>query len=105
MGSTGTVAAKLAGADGKTIYICGRTASGGIVAAKAVTPIMGMPGGSTNKDTSGRSGWTPRPNGLDRYLFSGIASPAEACAAAVSICWRNCAWHPDAVIMMDCYLR
>jgi hypothetical protein len=37
MGTTGAVAARLAGADGKTIYICGRTASGGIVAAKAIS--------------------------------------------------------------------
>ena len=33
MGTTATVAAKLAGADGRTIYICGLMARGGIVAA------------------------------------------------------------------------
>ena len=41
MGTTATVAAKLAGADGRTIYICGLMARGGIVAARASTPVTG----------------------------------------------------------------
>jgi hypothetical protein len=40
MGTTGTVAAKLAGADGKTISICGRTAIGSIAAARSTTPAV-----------------------------------------------------------------
>jgi hypothetical protein len=74
MGTTGTVAAKLAGADGKTIYICGRTARGSIAAARAITPVMGTRGGIIYPNT-GRP--TP-PNGLDRYPPGSIASPAEA---------------------------
>jgi hypothetical protein len=52
-GTSATVAAKLATADGKTIYICGRTASGGMVAARAITPVTGAHGGMrADKDTS-----------------------------------------------------
>jgi hypothetical protein len=101
MGTIGTVAAKLAGADGRTIYICGRTASGGIVAAKATTPVTGTRDGIIYPNT----GPPTPPNGLDRNPPSSIASPAEACAAAVSVCWRNRAEHSDAATMTDCYLR
>jgi hypothetical protein len=95
------LAARLAGADGKTIYICGRTASGGIVAAKAITLVTGTRDGIIYPNTD-----PPKPpNRLDRYPPSSIASPAEACAAAVSICCRNCAEHSDAATMTDCYLR
>ena len=67
----------------------------------AITPVMGTRGGIIYPNT-GRP--TP-PNGLDRYPPSSIASPAEACTAAVSACWRNCVRHSDAVKTTDCYLR
>ena len=66
-----------------------------------ITPAVGTRGGIIYPNT-GRP--TP-PNGLDRYPPGSIASPAEACAAAVSVCWRNCAEHSDAATMTDCYLR
>jgi len=70
MGTTGTVAAKLAGADGKTIYICGRTARGSIAAARATTPAVGTRGAIIYPNI-GRP--TP-PNGLDRYPPGSIAT-------------------------------
>jgi hypothetical protein len=102
MGTTATVAAKLAGADGRTIYICGLTARDGIVAARATTPVTGTRDGIIFPNTSRA---TP-PNPLDRHLSKQHRiAPAEACAAAVSICRRNCAEHSDAATMTDCYLR
>jgi hypothetical protein len=52
MGTTATVAAKLAGADGRTIYICGLTARDGIVAARATTPVTGTRDGIIFPNTS-----------------------------------------------------
>jgi hypothetical protein len=97
----GTTATKLAGADGKTICICGRTASGGIVAAKAITPVTGTRDGIIYPNT----GRPTTRNGLDRYPRGPIASPAEACATAGSVVGRNCAKHSDAATMTDCYFR
>jgi hypothetical protein len=100
-GSSCTTATKLAGADGKTICICGRTASGGIVAAKAITPVTGTRDGIIYPNT----GRPTTRNGLDRYPRGPIASPAEACATAGSVVGRNCAKHSDAATMTDCYFR
>ena len=79
MGTTATVAAKFAGADGRTIYICGLMARGGIVAARASTPVTGTRDGIIFPNTSRA---TP-PNPLDRHLSKQHRiAPAEACAAA-----------------------
>ena len=68
----------------------------------ASTPITGTRDGIIFPNTSRA---TP-PNPLDRHLSKQHRiAPAEACAAAVSICRRNCAEHSDAATMTDCYLR
>ena len=59
MGTTATVAAKLAGADGRTIYICGLMARGGIVAARASTPVTGTRDGIIFPNT--RPSHAPEP--------------------------------------------
>ncbi len=58
------LAAKLAITDGRIVCICARTANGGTVAARVITPATGMHGGILADKDSGSPRLARRPNGL-----------------------------------------
>ncbi len=63
-GTSAVLAAKLATTDGRIVCICARTANGGTVAARVITPATGMHGGILADKDSGRPRLARRPNGL-----------------------------------------
>jgi hypothetical protein len=61
---TAVLAARLATTDGRIVCICMRTASGGTVAARVITPIMDIAGGIPADRDSGGPRLARCPKGL-----------------------------------------